>query len=156
MKLRPAFLLILSGCSLTALLCCTRQEGVQPKSAANSVVIQCYRGIHQQDTAALELHLSGTQVSGNLSINYAGRGRDAGNLKGQLKGDTLYADYGYQSNGINIWYRDPVALLRRGNQLLMGDGMMVTSWGRKYFNKAYPIDYARPLFILEPCACHSK
>lgn len=57
----------------------------------------CYRYESSKDTVSLRLNRTDNEVSGTLSYNYLEKAKDKGSFKGRIVGDTIFADYTYDS-----------------------------------------------------------
>lgn len=108
-----------------------------------------YSGINKSDTAKLFIKLTDKEFYGQLEINYRGAFKDSGDVSGIVKGDTLKGTYRYQHYGIEKWHIMPISLLKKHNQLIMGEGPMEIYMGMYYFKKNRPIDYQKPKFVFE-------
>ena len=85
---------------------------------------ECYRAILKKDTVSLTLNVKNGQLSsGNLSYNFFEKDKNAGTLVGELKGDTLYADYTFMSEGISS-VRE-VAFLKKDDSYVEGVGDVI-------------------------------
>jgi len=91
----------------------------------------CYSYIKDKDTVTLSLVTAGTAVAGDLNYNFYEKDKNAGTISGIIKGDTIIADYSFQSEG-STSYRQ-VAFVRKGDQLLEGYGPTQESDGRRVF-----------------------
>lgn len=60
----------------------------------------CYQMMMKRDTAALELTVKDTTVTGSLQYNLYEKDRNTGTLQGVLRNDIIYADYTFQSEGM--------------------------------------------------------
>jgi hypothetical protein len=109
----------------------------------------CYFAIKGGVTASLNLVITGTLFNGKYEINYHGSHKDSGDVKGRIKGDTLLGDYLFQHYGMEKWYRAPIALLKRDDQLVMGVGATETFLSKSYFRKGTVIDYDHVKFIFQ-------
>jgi hypothetical protein len=107
---------------------------------------ETYTAIYERDTAMISIIRKGAKIEGKLSFSYGSGIREAGTLKGVVKGDTLLADYHYQSQK-GQWQRNPVALLKKGGLLYMGVGETKFAWGRTYFANTAAIDYEKGRFV---------
>ncbi|WP_406823689.1 hypothetical protein [Pedobacter sp. KACC 23697] len=88
------------------------------ESAPDSV--QCYQYIKNRDTATLSLKSENNKVTGTLGYNLYEKDKNAGTIAGMVKGDTIIANYTFQSEG-KTSVRE-VAFLKKGNQLAEGFG----------------------------------
>ncbi|TKC09397.1 hypothetical protein [Pedobacter frigoris] len=94
------------------------------------------------DTAIATIEmLSPATFKGVLEIRYRGAYKDSGDIRGVVRGDTMIGDYNFQHYGLPKWNRNPLALLKRGDRLIMGEGMVMYTVGIPHYNPNTPIDY---------------
>lgn len=108
-----------------------------------------YTAINKNDTAILKIKLTDKEFYGQLEINYHGAYKDSGGVSGIIKGNTLKGTYRFQHYGIEKWHSMPIALLKKDDQLIMGEGLMEIYMGMYYFKKNVPINYQKPKFIFK-------
>ena len=82
--------------------------------------IRCYQYIKNRDTATLSLKTKDNTISGTLGYNLYEKDKNAGTIAGIVKGDTIIANYTFQSEG-KTSIRE-VAFLKKGDQLVEGFG----------------------------------
>lgn len=123
---------ILSGVVFISVLvsCKKETETEEPPVASEKIVVEepesqeCYRAILKKDTISLTLSIKNGQLSsGNLSYNFYEKDKNEGALVGELKGDTLIADYTFMSEGTSS-VRE-VAFLKKGDSYVEGFGDVV-------------------------------
>lgn len=115
---------------------------------------ECYIAIDGADTAYLSIqNKQNNKVTGKLLINYSGKPNNNGNLAGEFKGDTLFADYTFTIGENKTVNRNPLAFLRDGNRMTLGVGSIETYLGRSYFAKGKPIDFERGRFKFDSAEC---
>jgi hypothetical protein len=122
----------------------------------------CYLATFEKDSARLTVDIDADgRLKGILKVDYYNtdtlsktRQSTDGEFGGQFKGDTLLADYAF-STGKNkdAKYFNPIALLHKGDTLIMGRGAMYYYLGRTYFDPKTPIDYSRSRFKFAPVDC---
>jgi len=138
MNLKSLFFLVLI---LSIIISCNSKED---KSNYNQVV---YQAITDKDTAVLTVNINDKRFYGSYEISYYKIGKDSGDVRGDIKGDTMRGDFHYISNG-GSWKRVPLALLKKENKLFLGNGVIGT-----YFNLPCFIDgtlsYKDPKFVFE-------
>jgi hypothetical protein len=83
----------------------------------------CYSYIKDKDTATLKVMTSGNITTGELSYNLYEKDKNNGIVEGELHGDTLLAEYTFNSEGKESVRQ--VAFLKKGDQLLEGFGDVV-------------------------------
>lgn len=108
-----------------------------------------YTAINKNDTATFKIKQIDKSFYGQLEINYRGAYKDSGGVTGVIIGDTLKGTYRFKHYGIEKWHFKPIALLKKNNQLIMGEGLMEIYMGMYYFKKNSPINYQKPKFIFE-------
>lgn len=108
-----------------------------------------YNAVNKIDTASLNIKLTDKEFYGQLEINYRGLYKDSGDVSGIVQGDTLKGTFRFQHYGIENWHTRPIALLKKDNKLIMGEGAMEIYMGMYYFKKNRPIDYQRPKFVFQ-------
>jgi hypothetical protein len=108
-----------------------------------------YRAVNKNDTALFKVFLTEKEFYGQFEINHHGVYKDSGDVNGIIKGDTLLGTFHYQSYGVEKWYRIPIALLKKKDQLIMGVGPMEIYMNMTFFTKNIPIDYQHPMFVFE-------
>jgi hypothetical protein len=132
-----------------------KQSKVEETSAAkHDTVSNCYVAIFEGDTAKLKVNLiDSNTVEGTLHIKYAQKPQNDGTIKGSFKGDTLWVDYSFKTGNNPQEYSNPLAFLKKGNDLAMGVGVIETYMGRSYFAKDKPINFERGKFNFSPQNC---
>jgi hypothetical protein len=106
-----------------------------------------YRAVHNKDTATLVIHRNDKRFYGRYEISYYQFGKDSGDVRGDIKGNTLTGDFHYISNG-GSWKRTPLALLEKENKLFLGNGVVGTYMNLPCFMPG-TIDYNKTKFVFE-------
>ncbi|WP_264550989.1 hypothetical protein [Flavobacterium sp. N2038] len=106
-----------------------------------------YRAVHQSDTAILDIKINDKRFYGRYEILYHKTGKDSGDVRGDIKGDTLRGDYHFISNG-GSWKRIPLALLKKEDKLTLGNGVMGTYMNLPCFISG-TLNYKDPKFVFE-------
>ena len=88
-------------------------DGVIPSAS-------CYTYASPRDTVRLSITDLQGNTLGTLRYALAEKDRNTGTFEGEWSGDTLYANYTFQSEGVES--EREVAFLRRGNHLTEGYG----------------------------------
>ena len=107
---------------LNILFSCNSKEGKEEYHCA------LYRAVINKDTAILKINMNDKRFFGRYEISHYKIGKDSGDVRGDIKGDTLRGDYHYITVG-GSWKRVPLALLKKENKLFLGTGVVGT-----YFN----------------------
>ncbi|WP_125720788.1 hypothetical protein [Flavobacterium ustbae] len=135
--MKTSFILIIS--SLFLIVSCISKE--------NSYKEVHYQSVNGKDTAILALKISEKRFFGRYEIFYNKIGKDSGDVRGNINGDTLRGDYHFISQG-GSWKRIPLALLKKNKQLIQGKGAIGTYMNLPCF---YPgtLSYKNPDFVFE-------
>lgn len=129
----------------------------ETKKVADKVVGKqtCYMAVSDKDTAFLNLNVTEAgQVVGNLLIKYDGKDKNDGTVAGKFSGDTLFVDYTFSIGDTNkTVYKNPLALLKKDNQMVLGVGQIETTMGKSYFVRGKAINFERGKFTFDPTDC---
>jgi hypothetical protein len=115
------------------------------KSKYNQIV---YQAVNEKDTATLSIHINDKRFYGHYEVLYHKIGKDSGDVRGDIKGDTLRGDFHFISNG-GSWKRIPLALLKKEDKLLLGNGIITTYFNLPCFMPGTPIEYNNAKFVFE-------
>ncbi|MEJ5960886.1 hypothetical protein [Pedobacter immunditicola] len=107
-----------------------------------------YIAINGSDTAWLSLNIGATSFKGHCEINFNNKYKDSGAVKGIIKGDTLIGDFRYFHYGLE-WKRIAIALLRKDDKLIMGEGSQSVYLKIPYFRPGSLIRYDSVKFVFQ-------
>lgn len=108
----------------------TEQEMEQPEVSVSAK--DCYLYVKAKDTVRLTLiTANGNNVSGDLVYNFFEKDKNSGTVSGMFKGDTLYADYTFQSEGTSS-VRETV-FIKKGTTLIEGFGEITEKGNKQVF-----------------------
>lgn len=125
---------------LVVLASCKKTEPVPeiapnpPKEveAAEPAGDQCFVSTANNSSIELSFNVNSHQeVNGKLSYNISGKDKNEGTLIGNMKGDTLIADYTFMSEGVSS-VRE-VAFLQKDGALIEGFGDVAEANGKVTF-----------------------
>lgn len=111
---------------------------------------QCYANMNARDTVFLKLERFPNVVTGILKYKLYEKDANHGELDGKLYGDTLIADYKFESEGKESIRQ--VAFLIKGNIIKEGYGDMEERKGRMIFKNTDHINFNNGL-QLNKIAC---
>lgn len=122
------------------------------------ISVQCYKSLYEQDTIELEINtLKNGEITGNMVMKLFNMPKKVGKLAGEFSGDTLFASYTFiQGANEKKTYKNPMAFLKRGNELILGNGKIQTTMGASYFDKSSPIDFERVKYKFTTVDCAPK
>lgn len=106
-----------------------------------------YQAVNDKDTAVLAIKVSDKRFYGRYEISYYQFGKDSGDVRGDIKGNTLTGDFHYISNG-GSWKRIPLALLKKDNKLILGNGVIGTYMNLPCFIQG-TLNYNDPKFVFK-------
>jgi len=140
--------------------CNKNQKDVKaiPVQAEKPISVQCYKALYEKDTIELKINtLKNGKITGNMEMKVFNRAKKLGKIAGEFHGDTLFAAYTFilEANK-QITYKNPMAFLKRGNQLILGNGKIETTMGASYFVKGSPIDFDRVKYKFTKVDCPDK
>jgi hypothetical protein len=107
-----------------------------------------YQAVNGKDTAILAINMNDKRFYGRYEVLYHKIGKDSGDVRGDLKGDTLRGDFHYISNG-GSWKRVPLALLKKENKLILGSGVIGIYFNLPCFMPGTPIEYNNSKYVFE-------
>ena len=108
-------------------------------SKATPTTQTCYTYTKNKDTASLSLISTGPIVTGELSYRLFEKDSNAGVLKGEMRGDTLVADYTFNSEGTQSIRQ--IAFLKKDDKLLEGFGDVVEKDGKTVFKSLSTLQF---------------
>ncbi|CAN5597432.1 hypothetical protein BH11BAC3_BH11BAC3_43740 [soil metagenome] len=110
----------------------------------------CYAYISAKDTVKMHLQMSGNIVTGDLAYHYFEKDKNTGTIQGSMKGDTLYADYKFMSEGAESTRE--VVFLKTANDFVEGYGDSEEKNGKMVFKNTGSLNFNNKL-ILKNVAC---
>jgi hypothetical protein len=124
---------------------------------------QCFIAIYQKDSAFLKFKtMPNDKIQGKLIIKYSELEPNAlekefyhGEIRGQFKKDTLFADYIFADGTKGTVYRNPIALLKKSNKLVLGFGAIENYLGKSWFINHKAINFNKSRFQFVPTKCNN-
>ena len=122
------------------------------------ISVQCYKALYEKDTLELKMNtLKSGKITGDMVMKILDMPKKVGKIAGEFRGDTLFASYTFiQGTYDKITYKNPMAFLKRGNELIVGNGKIETTMGASYFVKGEPIDFERVKYKFTTVDCVDK
>jgi hypothetical protein len=111
---------------------------------------ECYLYITDKDTISLQITINGQSVTGALNYTLHEKDKSQGVIQGEVRGDTLLADYEFKSEGI-VSLRE-VAFLKKGNGYAEGYGEAEEKDGKMMFKNVAELNYSNTV-ILKKVQC---
>ena len=123
---------------------------VRSGQKATNTETNCYAYTVNRDTVFIQIQLDGNNVTGDLLYNLQEKDKNKGKLTGLMKGDTLFAEYTFLSEGIES-VRE-VAFIKNGNDYKEGYGDMEEKNGKMVFKNSAGLNFDG-IIILKPVKC---
>jgi hypothetical protein len=119
---------------------------------------QCYQSLYEQDTIDLKVNtLKNGKITGDMAMALFNMPKKVGTIAGEFSGDTLFVSYTFvEGANEKITFKNPMAFLKRGNALILGNGKIQTTLGASYFVKGSPIDFESVKFKFTMVDCVAK
>ncbi len=129
-----------------------------PAQAEKPVSETCYKALYEKDTVELKMKtLKDGKITGNMVMKILNMPKKVGEIAGEFHGDTLFVDYSFiQGTNEKRIFKNPMAMLKRGDSLILGNGKIETYLGRSYFAKGTPIDFDRVKYKFLTVDCVAK
>lgn len=137
-----------------------KQKELEAAKAEGEKVVstECYKAIYEKDTIDLKLNtLKNGKLAGDMVMKVAPSTVRTGEVAGEFHGDTLFIDYTFvDAANKNTKFKNPMALLKRDKQLILGNGTMQTTMGVTYLVKDKPIDFEKVKYKFDSVDCVAK
>lgn len=146
------------------LLICFGFESCKKNAEAKEVLVEkpinteCYKALYEKDTLDLKINtLKSGEINGTMEMKVFNTPNKVGEIYGEFHGDTLLVSYTFiEGTNKEVTYKNPMAFLKRGNELILGNGEIETSMGASYFAKGKPIDFDRVKYKFTAVDCVNK
>jgi hypothetical protein len=124
----------------------------------NPISVACYKALYESDTLELKINtLKDGKITGDMVMKILDMPNKIGKISGEFHGDTLFVDYTfYQGANDKKIFKNPMAMLKKGNELILGSGKIETYLGRSYFAKDKPIDFEKVKYKFTTVDCVDK
>ncbi|RZK16174.1 MAG: hypothetical protein EOO86_15385 [Pedobacter sp.] len=119
----------------------TADTSIGSTETANSSL--CYQSIKNRDTASVTLNIEDDKVTGSLTYNLFEKDKNNGVIAGIIKGDTIIADYTFQSEGTTSIRQ--VAWLKQSDQLIEGFGDVEEVDGKTQFKNIGKLSFGKSM-----------
>ena len=102
---------------------------------------ECYQAVLEKDTITLTVDVNSVnEFEGELDYSYYEKDKSFGTLLGNVKGDTIFADYKFQSEGTTS-IRELAYLKKDANTYVEGYGEMIETNGKMSFKDKNKIKF---------------
>lgn len=133
------------------------QQIIENNESTSEIVLQnqCYLATYEKDTVHLKMNtLKNGDVTGAMQMKIIGEPTKSGTIAGTFHGDTLFVNYTFIL-GANEkrTFKNPIAFLKKDDQLILGNGTIETNMGASYLSKTKPIDFEQVRYKLSAVTC---
>lgn len=111
----------------------------------------CYMAVSSSDTILMQVVVENNTAIGQLHYRYFEKDKSGGTIFGVMRGDTLVADYKFNSEGMES--EREVAFIKRGDEFIEGYGEVVDKDGRKVFKSVSLLKFEG--WPMKPTDCES-
>jgi hypothetical protein len=135
-----------------------KSEEAAKVTAETPVSTECYKAIYEKDTLNLKINtLKAGTVTGDFEMKIENMPTKSGEIVGEFRGDTLFASYTFiQGDNTKKTFKNPMAFLKSGDELILGNGKIEFSLGASYFAKGEPIDFENVKYKFTAIECIEK
>lgn len=127
-----------------------KQESTTKTEVKTTKTETCYQHTKDSSTIKLNVTINDNMVTGNLSYDYYQKDKSRGTIKGELKSDTLFANYTFMSEGIES-VRE-VVFIKTINGWVEGYGEVDDKDGKVIFKNRNKITFDNNV-VLKETAC---
>ena len=127
-----------------------KQESTTKTQVKTTQTETCYQHTKDSSTIKLNVTINDNMITGNLTYDYYQKDKSKGTIKGQLKSDTLFADYTFMSEGVES-VRE-VVFIKTANGWIEGYGEIDDKEGKVVFKNRNKITFDNNV-VLKETAC---
>jgi hypothetical protein len=135
-------LLIFASCNTEK-----KQESTKKTEVKTTQTETCYQHTKDSSTIKLNITIKDNMVTGNLLYDYYQKDRSAGKIKGELKSDTLFANYVFVSEGVES--EREVVFIKTVNGWVEGYGEIDDKDGKVKFKDKSKITFDNNVVLKE-------
>ncbi|MCX2572948.1 hypothetical protein [Pedobacter sandarakinus] len=122
----------------------TNSNGEETKnSQAENNGAECFEYVNNKDTANLKLNFDDDKITGTLAYNLFEKDKNDGVIAGIVKGDTLIADYTFNSEGTTSTRQ--VVWLKQDGKLVEGFGDIEEVDGKTMFKNVSSLTFGKSM-----------
>ncbi|MBW4361756.1 hypothetical protein [Flavobacterium taihuense] len=135
-----------------------KEVAAPPVQDEKPMSVTCYKALYENDTIDLKINiLKNKKVTGDMVMKIIDMPYKTGKISGEFHGDTLFVDYTFiQGTNDKKIFKNPMAMLKKGDELILGSGKIETYLGRSYFAKDTPIDFEKVKYKFTTVDCVNK
>ena len=111
----------------------------------------CYIYTKNRDTASLKLNITGEELTGELNYKLFEKDRNTGKIAGEMKGDTIIAEYTFDSEGMRS-VREVVFVKKDDGNIYEGTGDVIEKDGKMVFKDRSALKFS-PTMVFTKTDC---
>jgi hypothetical protein len=113
--------------------------------AKKPISTQCYKALYEKDSIDLKINtFKDGKITGDMEMRILDMPVKRGKIAGEARGDTLFVSYTFIQGGYEEkTYKNPMAFLKKGNELILGNGKIEFVMGASFFVEGEPINFDR-------------
>lgn len=111
----------------------------------------CYQYIKNRDTASLKLNITGEELTGELNYKLFEKDSNTGKIAGEMKGDTIIAEYTFDSEGMRS-VREVVFVKKDDGNIYEGTGDVIEKDGKMVFKNRSALKFS-PTMVFTRTDC---
>lgn len=119
----------------------------RPKTSTSD----CYVYIKNRDTASLKINMEGEELTGELNYKLFEKDSNKGTIAGEMKGDTIIAEYTFDSEGMRS-VREVVFVKKDDGNIYEGTGDVMEKGGKMVFKDRSALKFS-PTMIFTKTNC---
>ena len=147
--------LVLATLTATVMLSSCRQPSNREEVASSTLSSGCYEFAQSNSKILMHLEIKNDSVTGKLLYDFYEKDDNLGGLEGSMKGDTLFAQYTFYSEGMES--KREVAFLAKDQRLREGYGNSVETDGIRKFENHRSLDFNQGTVLSKTnCTIDSK
>jgi len=125
----------------------TTFTATHPKKSSSD----CYVYIKNRDTASLKINIDGEELTGELDYKLFEKDSNKGKIAGEMKGDTIIAEYTFDSEGMRS-VREVVFVKKDDGNLYEGTGEVMEKGGKMVFKDRSALKF-NPTMVFTKADC---
>lgn len=120
----------------------TTFTATHPKKSSSD----CYVYTKNRDTASLKINIEGEELTGQLDYKFFEKDSNKGKIAGEIKGDTIIAEYTFDSEGMRS-VREVVFVKKDDGNIYEGTGDVIEKSGKMVFRDRSTLKFGQAIIF---------
>ena len=120
----------------------TTFTATHPKKSSSD----CYVYTKNRDTASLKINIEGEELTGELDYKFFEKDSNKGKIAGEIKGDTIIAEYTFDSEGMRS-VREVVFVKKDDGNIYEGTGDVIEKGGKMVFRDRSALKFGQAIIF---------